>query len=368
MRVLQVLPALESGGVERGTLEIAQALVAKGHESWVASAGGRMVSTLEAEGSHHATWDLGKKSLTTLLQVRPFRRWLEQQRFDIVHVRSRLPAWMALLALRAMPSARRPHFITTVHGLNSVSRYSQVLMRGERVIAVSETCRRYILDNYPSTDPDRLVVIPRGIDPSYWTPDYRPSPDWLAAWYRQFPGLRDRFIVTLPGRLTRLKGHEEFLTLMARLKSEIPELAGLIVGGAASGKEGYERELKERVGAMGLEDTVHFAGHRSDIRDIYGVSRVVMSLSTKPESFGRTVLEPLSMAVPVVGYNRGGVGEILESLFPAGAVHAGDLEAAAEAVKAVWRGQTPPVRENRQFLLKTMQEKTLQLYEDILSS
>lgn len=368
MRVLQVLPALESGGVERGTLEIARALVENGHESWVASAGGPMVTALRAEGSHHATWALGRKSPATLLQVRPFRRWLEQQNFDIVHVRSRLPAWMVLLALRTMSPERRPRLITTVHGLNSVSRYSQVLMRGERVIAVSETCRRYILEHYPSTDPDRIVVIPRGIDPAYWKPGYRPDAQWLATWHAEFPDVKDRFVVTLPGRLTRLKGHDDFLAMVARLKSEIPGLAGLIVGGAAASKEDYENELRQRVEAMGLGNSVYFTGHRNDIRDIYAVSNVVMSLSTKAESFGRTVLEPLSMAVPVVGYNRGGVGEILESLFPAGAVPPGDVASAAQAVQSVWLGQTPPVRENHQFLLANMQERTLQLYRDVLES
>lgn len=367
MKVLQVLPALDSGGVERGTLEIADALVQAGHDSHVASAGGRLVSDLVSAGSAHHTWNLGGKSPATLLQVRPFRRWLASEHFDIVHVRSRLPAWVVWQALKKLPSRSRPHFITTVHGLNSVSRYSKILTRGERVIAVSQTCRQYILDNYPDTPEQRLRVIPRGIDPDYWQRGYQPSEDWLEAWYSEFPEARDRFTVTLPGRLSRLKGHEDFLTIVERLRAEIPGLLGLIVGGAAEGKAHYEQELRNLVRQKNLESTVIFTGPRQDIRDIYAVSDVVLSLSTKPESFGRTVLEPLAMGTPVVGYNRGGVGEILEALYPDGAVPATDTMAAARAVLAVKAGQTMAVRPNQQFLLQTMQAQTLAVYREVLS-
>lgn len=367
MKVLQILPALESGGVERGTLEIAEALVREGHESHVASAGGRMVADLEAAGSRHHTWRLGDKTPATLFQIRPFRQWLVSQQFDIVHVRSRLPAWVTYLALQNLPPKSRPHFITTVHGLNSVSRYSRILTQGELVIAVSRTCQQYILDNYPDTPPERLRVIPRGIDPAYWRRDYRPSTDWLDAWHREFPGLDGRFTVTLPGRLTRLKGHEDFLAIVEKLRGRIPDVVGLIVGGAAPGKERYESELRSLCRQRQLEGNVVMIGPRQDIRDIYALSDVVFSLSTKPESFGRTVLEPLAMGIPVVGYDRGGVGEILEVLFPDGAVAPADTEAAARAVLSIRAGQAMTVLPNDRFLLSSMQEQTLALYREVMT-
>lgn len=365
MKILQVLPALESGGVERGTLEMAQAIVEAGHEAWVVSAGGRLVDPLEACGAHHVTWDIGRKSPLTLLKIHTFRRWLAEQAFDIVHVRSRMPAWISWLAWRGLPVEQRPHFVTTVHGLHSVTRYSAIMTRGERVIAVSETCRRYILDNYPQTDPERIRLIFRGIDPAAFPRDYRPDDAWLAQWYQDHPELRDGFVVTLPGRMTRLKGHLAWLEMLAELRSTIPNLKGLVVGGEDPRRGNYAQEVYKKTRELGLADIVTFAGHRSDIRDIYAVSNVVMSLSRKPESFGRTVLEPLSMGTPVVGFAHGGVAEILAELFPEGAVPVNDLTAARHAVAAVASGRTSPVRPNHKFLLANMQQQTLNVYQEL---
>ncbi|MDO9008504.1 MAG: glycosyltransferase, partial [Thiobacillus sp.] len=151
LTVLQLLPALESGGVERGTLEIAQALVARGHRALVMSAGGRQVSSLVAAGGEHFTWAIGRKRFKTLLLVGKLRKFLLEQKVDILHARSRVPAWIAYLAWRGMNPATRPRFITTVHGLYGVNRYSGIMTRGERVIAVSNTVRDYILREYPDT-------------------------------------------------------------------------------------------------------------------------------------------------------------------------------------------------------------------------
>ena len=134
LTVLQVLPSLEGGGVERGTLEVAAELVRRGHRSLVISSGGRLVAALEQEGSRHFSWPLGRKSLITLGYILPLRRFMAEQRVDIVHVRSRMPAWVVWLAWRGMDPASRPRLVTTVHGLYSVSRYSAVMTWGERVI------------------------------------------------------------------------------------------------------------------------------------------------------------------------------------------------------------------------------------------
>lgn len=150
--VMQLLPALESGGVERSTIEIAQALAGAGDRALVVSGGGRLVADLEAVGGHHLELEIGRKSLFTLRHVVTLRRLLEQYRPDIVHARSRLPAWIGWLALRGVRGPR-PAFVTTVHGLNSVSGYSAILTRGERVICVSGTVRSHVLAHYPKVDP-----------------------------------------------------------------------------------------------------------------------------------------------------------------------------------------------------------------------
>ncbi|WP_017914174.1 glycosyltransferase, partial [Xanthomonas sp. SHU 166] len=144
-------------------------------------------------------------------------------RADIVHARSRLPAWLGWRALQGMPAAQRPRLVTTVHGLNSPSRYSAVMTRGERVICVSETVRDYVLQHYPQTDPARLRVVPRGIDPAQFP--RRPCPDAQAqarAWaVSQAPALAgDGPLLLLPGRGTRLKGHADALRLLAALRGE----------------------------------------------------------------------------------------------------------------------------------------------------
>ncbi|ENO98552.1 group 1 glycosyl transferase [Thauera phenylacetica B4P] len=367
LKVLQLLPALDGGGVERGTLEIARALVAAGHESVVLSKGGRMVEQLQHEGSRHLARDLGRKSPTTFLQYRALRTLFEAERFDIIHARSRLPAWVAWLAWRGMPAHARPHFVTTVHGMHSVSRYSAIMCAGERVIAVSDTVRDYLRTHYPPgrwphLADERITVIPRGIDPAEFPRDYQPSDEWLARFHAEFPQIAERKVLTLPGRLTRLKGHHDFISLVARLVGEGLDVAGLIVGGEDPKRPGYAKEIRERVQAEGLGERIVFTGHRSDVREIYAVSDCVLSLSSTPESFGRTVLEPLAMGRPVVGYAHGGVAEILGELFPHGAVGKGDVAAATERAQDVIAGRTPVVEFNTRFLLERMQAQTLAVY------
>lgn len=364
LSVAQLLPALDGGGVERGTLEVARELVRQGHRSAVISAGGRLVPELLRDGSEHLAWPLGAKSPRTLRWIWPLRRWLAEQRIDILHARSRLPAWIGWLAWRGMDPLTRPRFVTTVHGLYSVSRYSAVMTRGERVIAVSETVRAYLQRHYPQLPAERVQVIQRGVDPRAFPYGYRPSSDWLADWYRRFPQLREGPVLTLPGRLSRLKGHEDFIELIARLRARGLPVRGLVVGGPEPRRQRYADGLREIVRSRGLGDVVLFAGHRGDMREVYAVSTVVLSLSAKPESFGRTVLEALSLGVPVIGYDHGGVGEILGRIYPAGSVPAGDLDTLTARV-VEWLGAAPSVPPDPGFPLQRMLDETLALYEGL---
>ncbi|MBE2294615.1 MAG: glycosyltransferase, partial [Phycisphaerales bacterium] len=258
LSVVQLLPALNGGGVERGTLEIAQELVRHGHRSVVISAGGRLVPELLREGSEHLAWPLGAKSPWVLRWVRPLRRWLSEQHIDILHVRSRLPAWIAWLAWRRMNPATRPRLITTVHGLYSVSPYSAIMTRGERVIAVSDTVRAYLQQHYPELAAERIQIIQRGVDPLDFPQGYQPSPEWLTDWYRHYPQLQEGPVLTLPGRLSRLKGHETFIELIARLRAEGHPVHGLIVGGIEPRRQRYADDLRKKVQSLGLNDVVLF--------------------------------------------------------------------------------------------------------------
>jgi len=361
MKVLQVLPALNGGGVERGTLEVARGLVAAGHESLVVSAGGKWVSRLEAEGSRHLTLPVHRKRLRSLLQVRPFRQLLREECPDVMDLRSRVPAWIAWLAWRGMDPRHRPRLVTTVHGFYSVNAYSRIMTRGEKVVCVSESTREYVRRHYPKVPEERLVVIPRGVDPEQYPFGYEPPQRWREQWKEAYPQLSDGFVLTLPGRVTRLKGHEAFLRIVAELRQQGVPAHGVVAGGVDPRKAAYADELRRQVVDLGLEPWVHFTGDRTDLREIMAVSAVVLSLSQKPESFGRTVLEALSIGRPVLGYDYGGVGEQLAELLPEGRIPPGDVGAAVERLQQWWKA--PPVpRPHSRYTLDAMLKQTLDCY------
>lgn len=362
--VLQTLPTLDSGGVERGTLEVNRALVAAGHRSIVLSAGGQLAAQLERDGGEHITWPVGHKSLLTLRWLRPLRRLLLRENVDILHARSRMPAWVAWLAWRSMDPFHRPHFVTTVHGLYSVNAYSAVMTKGEKVIAVSQTVRDYILTNYSRVDPKRVKLIYRGVDPTEFPHGYQPAAEWLAAWRAQFPQLAGKRVLTLPGRITRLKGHEDFIRLIGRLVADGLPVHALIVGGAEAKKRRYQKELRDLVSSQGLNPHITFTGQRNDMKEIMAVSDLVLSLSTQPESFGRTVLEALCLGVPVVGYNHGGVGEVLGCLNPVGLTPPRDEARLTDCVKFCLSYPYAPSRDHA-FTLATMLQQEIDLYQEL---
>lgn len=362
LTVVQLIPALDSGGAERSALEIARALVQAGHRSVVISAGGRLVEQLQAEGSEHVTLDLGRKSLFTLARFGALRRVLRALKPDIVHARSRLPAWMGWWALKGMTP--RPHFVTTVHGLNSPGRYSAILLRGERVVAVSQTLRDYVLSHYRWLEPGRVRVIPRGIDPQAFPYGHRPDEAWRKAFFAEFPVLAEAPLLTLPGRGTRLKGHHDAIELLVDLKRRGIEARLLLLGVIEPGREAYVAELRELIQLRGMAAQVVMTPPRRDVRDIYAVSALVLQLSNRPESFGRTVIEALSLCRPVLGYAHGGVGELLAELYPAGRVPPGDRERLVERAAELLR-VAPPISPLQSYRLSDMQQATLALYDEV---
>ena len=365
MKVMQLLPELNSGGVERGTLEIARALVAAGHESLVVSNGGRMVSQLEAEGSTHLTLPIHKKALSSFWQIRPLRKLIQQQQPDIVHVRSRVPAWLTHFALKGIPAAQRPHLISTVHGFYSINRYSQIMTQAEKVIAVSDSVVQYITEYYKNCPPQDIVRIYRGIDPAAFPHGYQPSAQWLNQTFKDFPELENKFLICLPGRITRLKGHETLIELMQQLHDQYPNLHAIVVGGADPKKAAYLQEMQDNIQAKNLTERITFVGHRSDIREWLAFSDVVLSLSSQAETFGRTALEALSVGTPVIGWNRGGVAEILSQLYPQGLITVDDKTALLNTLKT-HIDTSQVVAPVQMFSLKEMCDQTLAVYQQIL--
>lgn len=364
LTVLQVLPALNVGGVERGTLEVAAELARNGHRSLVMSAGGKMVDQLVSEGSQHITIPIGQKSPLTLLLIWKLRKFLVDENVSVIHARSRMPAWVAYLAWRGMNEKQRPRFVTTVHGPYTVNPYSAVMTYGERVIAISRYINKYIMDSYPSTDSNKIKVIYRGIDKNVYQHGFVPDESWQSLWRSDFPQFENKFLVTLPARITRWKGHEDFLEIIASLvNSDIP-VHGIIAGGYEKKQQGFYNQLQNMVQNYNLDKHITFTGHRSDLREIMAVSDVVLSLAKEPEAFGRTALEALSLGTPVVAYDHGGASEILSKIFAQGLVTKNDTGSVAKKITEFFKTKCIPGKSDY-FSLQKMLDDTLNIYKEL---
>lgn len=364
LKVVQLLPALNSGGVERGTVEFARELVRRGHHSVVISSGGRMVERLEQEGSEHISLPIHRKSLASLWQVRPLRRLLESLGADVIHVRSRVPAWIAWLAWRGMDPVTRPKLVSTFHGMYSVNLYSAVMARAEHMIAISNCVHRYIVDNY-AVDPARITLIPRGLDAEAFsaTLDIK---GWSRQLFSEYPQLQDKKIILMPGRLTRWKGQEAFLQMMARLIRLRPECHGVVVGDAEPGKQHYLEELLAMRRELGLDQHVSFVGHRSDIPQFYRLASVTCHMSNKEEPFGRTVPESLASGTPVVAYDRGGASESLNAGFPLGLVVPDDIVGFAARVDQIIDADVE-IKLPASYYLESQASSTIDVYRRLLA-
>ena len=304
--VLQVLPGLVTGGVERGTVDMADALVQAGWRALVASSGGPMVRELERAGATHITLPLDSKNPYRMRKnATAMQELIVEHGIDIVHARSRAPAWSAYWATRRTGTP----FVTSFHApykiTGAVKRwYNTIMTRGDRVIAISEFISRHILDNYP-IDPLILRVIPRGVDVARFDPDLVSAERMIQlseAW-RLEDGVP---VIMLPGRLTRWKGQSVLIQAMAHLR-DVPALAVLV--GSDQGRVAYRQELETLVETLDLKRTVRFAGECRDMPAAYMLSDVVVSASTEPEGFGRVSVEAQALGRPVVGSNHGGVAE-----------------------------------------------------------
>lgn len=365
MHVLQALVSLNLGGSEMVAVETTEFLRAEGHRVTVVAATGPLSDRVTGCGAELLDWPIGKKRLSTLRLIGQLRRWLIENPVDILHVHSRLPAWICYLALRKLPKGKRPVFITSVHGQYSVSFYSAIMARGDRVIAVSNHIRQYTLDNYLPEDGPRLNTIYGGTSRKDFPYGYTASDDWYQETCKEYPQLLNKRILLLPGRLSRYKGHATFIELMADLVTEFDDIHAVILGQAKPGSR-YINELEGLAERHGLGDKLTFCGARTDMRDWMSASEIVFNLcSDPPEAFGRTIPEALSLGVPAIGWNHGGVAEILAEMFPAGAVEADNFAALTRKTREFLLNK-PLVEENDCFSLQKSMEDTVRLYRTAL--
>ena len=364
LTIVQILPALNSGGVERGTLEISKYLVSKNYRSIVISKGGRMTDKLVQEGGEHIELPIGKKSFLTLKIIPKLITILSKNNVDLIHIRSRFPAWICFIALKFMPHKIRPSIVTTFHGPYSINSYSTIMAKGDAIIAVSKMIKSYILKNY-KIDSKKIFLNYRGVDEKEFPYLFKPSKSWIRKWEKDNPKLNNRILLTLPARVTRWKGQIDFLNIIKVLSKENPDIHGLIVGDVAVNKLNFLKELKDLAIKFDIKDNISFIGHRSDLREIMSISKIVFSLSNEPEAFGRTTIESLKIGVPVIGYSHGGVGEQLKEVFPEGIINKDDISAAVNLCKK-WIKNTPKVSKTDLFSLKNMQSNTLKIYRAVL--
>lgn len=299
-----MLPELNSGGVERGALEIGKYLVDKGHDSIVISAGGRLVPELETEGSRHIRLQVASKSPMTIKSSFFLKKIIEDERPDILHLRSRVPAWVAYLALKMIEPEKRPSVVTTFHGFHSVNPYSAIMASGDIVIAVSRIISEHITECY-GTKRD-IRIIPRGVDVSFFSDD-AVSEDRKAAVRKQWRiDAAHSPLIMLPARFTRLKGQDLFIRALSGLKDK--PWTAVFVGDHHENPH-YVSELMALSSFYGIEDRLIFGGFVSDMPAALSICDVVVSSSVRPEAFGRTAVEAMAMERPVVVPRIGGFEE-----------------------------------------------------------
>ncbi len=373
--VLQVLPSLGGGGVERGTVEMTAALTAAGWTALVVSSGGKMVRDVERAGGRHIELPVHSKSpmairrnADRLVQV------IRDHAVDLVHARSRAPAWAAL---RATQRTGVP-FVTTVHGpygfnLPLKRLYNSVMTRGDRVIAISEFIRNYILDNYRKVDPSHIRLIHRGVNVDVFDPA-RTSAERVIQLTNQWRIPDGVPVLMLPGRLTRWKGHIVLLQALAMIKDR--PMRCLIVGDD-QGRTSYRKELDSMIERLGLQSIVHIVGECRDMAAAYKLSDVVVSASTEPEAFGRVVAEAQAIGKPVIAPNHGAAPEIILPEVTGWLVPPNDPSALARALEKVLDLSSDArealaaaaiARVHAHFTTAKMCEATIDVYRELLEA
>ncbi len=369
--ILQVLPEMRSGGVERGTVEIARAITQSGWKALVASEGGAMVTPLARTGATHITMPLASKN--------PFKIWanawrleslIRKHKVDIIHARSRAPAWSAWLAAQRTGC----HFVTTFHGTYNIQnkwkrRYNAIMTRGERVIAISNFIADHIQNNY-KMNMDKLRIIHRGVDLKLFNPaNY--SPTRMIELSKEWHLPESLPLILFPGRITRWKGQDVFLKALATLPHR--NFFAVILGDD-KGHGTYRDELEEFILSNDLAGHVRIAPHTYHMAEAYMLSKLVVATSIEPEAFGRISLEAQAMGRPLVATNHGGSMETVIPDVTGWLVSPGDVEQLARVVEHalalpeedMFNLAYHSTHNAQNFSTDAMCQKTMEVYRELL--
>lgn len=370
LTVVQMLPDLEEGGVEWDTLDIGRFLAAHGHRSIVISAGGRMVQQLEKDHSTHITMQVGVKSPACLRFFFPLRRLLLRERADVLHLRSRVPAWLGYLVWKSLPNAQRPALVTTFHGFYSVNKFSAIMAKGQRVIAISKAIEDHIARHYGARE--KTTLIYGGIDENVFHSD-RVGKERILRLTSQWGFQKtNRPVVMLPGRLARLKGPDVFIHSLSLLEG-LP-FDALLVGDIEE-NPGLTAELGQLMKKYGLENRILMTGRCSDMPAALALADIVVSASSsQPEAFGRTTVEAMAMEKPVIATAHGGSLETVQENVTGWLVAPSDPKAMAAALTDALKdakkrqrfGRAGRERVLKHFTLRAFYENTERVYKELV--
>lgn len=360
MNILQVLPELNVGGVETGTLDLAKYLVRSGHKAIVASGGGELVKELESSGAIHYQLPVHKKSIVSIIKMIPaLAAVIKKEKIDVVHARSRVPAWIAYFACRRTNTV----FITTCHGYYKKHVFSRVMGWSKRVIALSNVIARHMIEDF-SVPRERIRLIPRSVDLEkfkYSAPDKKRTKE---------------FNVGIIGRITPIKGHLHFIKAMAKVSRVIPKIKIWIVGDVPSSKEAYKEQIQVLVRRLGLWPYTEFLGTQRNIPEILSHLDLLVLATTTHEAFGRVIIEAQASGVPVVATEVGGVVDIIEHKKTGLLVPPAEHNSMAEAIIRIFKEPqlaltlAENARKNVQekYNVELMVKNTLEVYKEALSN
>lgn len=369
--VLQVLPSLVSGGVERGTVDTAKFLKEAGYKSFVASSGGPLVKSVEKNGAKHFTLPLKDKNpIHIILNAFALAKIVRKHNINVIHARSRAPAWSAYIASK-LTSCK---FITTFHGNYSVNfikkHYNAVMTKGNVVIAVSNFIKEHIKEVYKIPE-NKMITIHRGVDLDEFDVK-NVGPARLIKLKKQCYIPDDKFIITLPGRLTHWKGHAILLKAIAKMDNE--NICCLLAGNTKQHKSSFQRHIR-LAQKLGISDKVTFTGTVKDMPALYMLSDLIVSPSTKPEAFGRISTEAQAMQRPIIATNIGGYKETIIEGETGFLVPPKDVNALAEKINFVIKlskkdktamGKAARKNVEDNFSSKKMKKQAIETYNTVL--
>ena len=375
--ILQIIPQLDTGGAERTTIEVAEAIVRAGGVALVASEGGRLAGELAEVGGELIPFPAGAKNPATIIgNARRLAGLIRSRGVDLIHARSRAPAWSALLAARW---TKRP-FVTTYHGIYNQksalkSWYNGVMARGDAVIANSRYTGRIVRERHGTPD-DRLIVIPRAVDLERFSPQ-AVSSRRIAELRASWGVAADARIVLQAARLTRWKGQQVLIGAAGSLKdSPAFRDAVVVIAGDDQGRSAYREELQARSEALGLGDKVRLVGHCADMPAAFAAAWVTVVPSIEQEAFGRASIEAQAMGCPVIVSSGGALPETIAEKGGGWIAEAGSESALAERLGAVLqmtreaRAIVAAVAQSNAagFSKTELQKKTLEVYDRLLAS